>query len=390
MVLGQDAIYSLNDYETKLNNNVILCGSPGSGKSSLIKPNLYQATGSYVILDPKGLLHKEVSSYLERMGYRVILLDFKNLLQSDHYNPFEYLHDTQKILSMSYSLANRNYCENDPFWNECSGLLLSAIISYLKDETPKQMQTMRNAITMLSMASTNNAEEKSELDKMFDQLEVKNPESWSVKQYRKFRCMPTRTYQSVLITAQTALLPFESPEINKMTCKDDIDLATIGQKKTAVFVVVSDVDRSMDPLANLFFTQSIQELVRYADEECKDGRLPVPVRFFLDDFGTNLYIEDFPKIISSTRSRGISICLAIQSEGQLEKAYGADADTIIGASDTFVYLGGNDIKSAKSVAERSGKSVQEILSQKIGYSLILRRGEKAVLVKNYDMEKPPY
>lgn len=386
MVLGEGALYSLDDIKTRRNNNVILCGSPGSGKTSLIRPNLYQAVGSYVISDPKGRLYKEFAGYFKKKGYRVCLVDFKNMSRSNKYNPFHYLHDTNDILSMAYLLSDRIRSDKDPFWDECAAMLYSAIISYLK-EAPERMQTMRNLIAMLTMASTKDAETESELDLLFNRLEAKNPEAWGVKQYKKYRCMPTRTLQSVLITAQSKMLPFENPEINELTSCDDIELATIGIKKTVVFVIVSDVDRSMDSLANLFFTQCIQELVRYADDKCEEGRLPVEVRLFLDDFGTNLYIRNFEKFFASFRSRGLSAWLAIQAESQLEKAYGVEATTIIGSADNFVYLGGNDLESAKMVAERSGKPVQQVLGQKIGYNLILRRGEEPQLVPNYDMEK---
>ena len=173
-----------------------------------------------------------------------------------------------------------------------------------------------------------------------------------------------------------------------MTASDDMDIPMLGLEKTVIFAVVSDTDRSMDPLANLFFTQAMNQLCRYADKYCKDNQLPVPVRFILDDFATNCKIGEFPRMISSIRSRGISTMLMIQSEAQLTNCYGNDGETIISNCDTYVYLGTNDVKTAQAVAERADVSVQKILHMPVGTNWIFRRGQRPINGKNFNLE--PY
>mgnify|MGYP003303787202 CR=1 FL=1 len=185
---------------------------------------------------------------------------------------------------------------------------------------------------------------------------------------------------------ESSLLLLENPELNVMTATDDIDLPSLGEKKKAVFLIVSDTDRSMDILANLFFTQAMNQLCNYADKQC-DGRLAIPVRFILDDFGTNLKIVEFPRFISSIRSRGISIMLVLQSESQLREEYKKNADTILAGCDTIVYMGGNDLETAKMIAERINESVQNILWQEIGTIIIIQRGKKPIVTKAFDIWK---
>lgn len=386
MILGKNLECSVADITR--NQNVIVCGAPGTGKSTLVKANLYQAVNSYVISDPKGRLYAELKDFFADRGYRVLLADFKNIGRSNHYNPFSYITSQQDILAMAHILADQSRSRNEPFWDDMTCILYSSLIAYLKEEMPKQMHTLRNMISMLNMAASRNADERSELDFMFQKLELKNPESWAVREYKRYRCMATRTLQSVLSTAHSKLASFDTPEIHEMTSKDDIDLPSIGKVKTAVFLVVSDVDRSMDPFASLFVTQCMKELINYADNQCRGQRLPVPVSFLLDDFATNLSIQNFPRMISSFRSRGINSWIVIQSKGQLESCYREDAATIIGASDTFIYQGSNDVESARLVAERSGRSVQSVMNLKIGTSLVLRRGEPVCVTENiYDLSQ---
>ena len=192
--------------------------------------------------------------------------------------------------------------------------------------------------------------------------------------------------ESILITVNSRLGAFDTPELNTMTAKDDIRIAALGQKKTALFVVVSDTDRSLDGLANIFFTQAMNELCRYADKHCKDNCLPVPVRFILDDFATNCKIDEFPRMISSIRSRGISTMLMIQAESQLTEQYGYDGKTIIGNCDTYVYLGSNDVDTAKAVAERCDVSVKKVLNMPVGTNWIFRRGQAPVHGRNFVLE----
>ena len=211
-----------------------------------------------------------------------------------------------------------------------------------------------------------------------------NERSFAVKQYKKFRIAAGKTLMSILITLNAKLGYYDTAEINEMTSTDDINIAGIGQKKTALFVVVSDTDRSLDGLANIFYGQAMNELCRYADMECENQKLPVPARFILDDFATNVCIHDFPKMISSIRSRGISAMIIIQAESQLNALYKEDANTIICGCDTLVYLGGNDVDTAKSISERCNQPLSKVLNMPINKEWIFRRGEMPAYVDKYD------
>ncbi len=214
----------------------------------------------------------------------------------------------------------------------------------------------------------------------------KHPGSYTEKTYKRFRSAADKTLRSILISVHAHLSTMAAPEINELTKDDDIDIASIGREKTALFVVVSDTDRSLDSLVNLFFTQAINELCYYADKKCSDYRLPVPVRFILDDFATNCHITDFPRMISSIRSRGISAMLMVQAESQLMQGYGDDGRTIIGNCDTYVYLGGNDVDTAQNVARRCDVPVKKILNMPVGTNWIFRRGEDPYNGKNFDID----
>ncbi len=195
-----------------------------------------------------------------------------------------------------------------------------------------------------------------------------------------------RTLRSIVITLNSKLASYDTPELRKMMAFDDIDISSFGYKKTALFVIVSDTDRSLDGLANLFFTQSINEMCYVADKKCTDNRLKIPVRFILDDFATNCRIGDFPRMIASIRSRGISTMLMIQSEGQLKKGYGEDYMTIIANCDTYLYLGGNDIETAKVIAERCDVPLKKILNMPVGTNWLFRRGQAPVNGTNYKVD----
>jgi type IV secretion system protein VirD4 len=225
------------------------------------------------------------------------------------------------------------------------------------------------------------------LDHYFSLHETDNPDSYAVKTYKKFRVAASRTLRSILITVNAKLGVYDTPELEHMLEEDDVNISGIGRRKTALFVVVSDTDRSMDGLVNLFFTQAMNELCRYADTKCADYRLPVPVRFIMDDFATNCKIDEFPRMIASIRSREISTTLIIQAESQLSKCYGDDGRTIIGNCDTYVYLGGNDVETAKAVAERCDMPVKKILNMPVGTNWIFRRGEEPRNGVNFKLDE---
>lgn len=391
MVLGKNQYYSLDCYKTQLNNNVLVVGTSGSGKTrSVVTPNLLMATGSYVVSDPKGTLYHKYKDRLKKEGYVVKKLDFTQPDRSAHYNFFEYIRNTQDIVKVAHMLVyqKKNGGHNEPFWDEASQLLIQSIIAYLREARPKEecnLATMQRIISLCQYEGDMDFG-KTPLDNMIMEYGKKDPESYAVSTYTKFRVAASKTLRSILISVNSRLGAFDTPELNFMMQRDNIDITSIGKQKTALFVVVSDTDRSLDGLVNIFFSQAMNELCRYADRECKDGCLPVPVRFILDDFATNCKIEEFPRMIASIRSRGISTMLLIQSEAQLREGYGADDKTIIGNCDTYVYMGGNDVETAKSVAERCDVPVKKILNMPVGTNWIFRRGQEPVNGRNYNLE----
>jgi len=392
VILAQDQYYSTNCKETQINNNVLVVGTAGCGKTrSIVSPNILQASGSYVISDPKGLLHKKYGRYLMEKGYQVKVLDFIHPETSAYYNFFHYIHSSKDIIKISHMMMTCNtdsrYTGKDPFWEESAEVLLSALIGYLWEQRPKHEQTLQSVfkLTAACQVNENDASNTTVLDRLFDHVRRNTPNSFALAQYEKFRIGAGKTIRSVLISLNSRLGKFDFEEMRKMTSKDTINMPSIGQRKTAVFVIISDKDRSLDGYANLFISQTMDELCRYADDRCKNGELKVPVRFILDDFATNCIIADFPRMIASIRSRGISTMLMIQCESQLEEYYGHNGRTIIGNSDTYIYMGGNDLETAKAVAARCDLPLKKILYMPVGTNWIFRRGQMPVNAKNFDL-----
>lgn len=283
LILGQNQFYSLNCYETQLNNNVLVVGTSGSGKTrSIVTPNLLQATGSYVVSDPKGNSYRKYKAYLKKQGYIVKKLDFTDPEHSAHYNFFHYIHSTQDIVKIAHMLIyqRKEGGHSDPFWDEAGQLLLQAIIAYLREEWGPGEQNLHRMMEIISLCQAEGDldNHKTILDRLMEEVGKQNKDSYAFSTYTKFRVAASKTLRSILITVNSRLGAFDTPELNTMTATDDIRIAALGQKKTALFVVVSDTDRSLDGLANIFFTQAMNELCRYADKHCKDNCLPVPVR----------------------------------------------------------------------------------------------------------------
>ena len=392
MIIAEGVSYSLNCYETKLNNNVLVVGTSGAGKTrSIVTPNLLQATGSYIVSDPKGNLCEKYGPYLKNQGYEVKKLDFTDPDNSAHYNFFRYIRKTQDINKIAhmiiYSKGQDGY-KPDPFWDEASELLLQALIAYLYEGFRSSEQNLRSVQKLIDACNIdeNDSGRETILDKLMEAHEKEYEDSYAVSQYKKFRVAAGKTLKSILISLNARIGQFDTPELRELTKYDTIRISGIGMKPTAVFVVVSDTDRSLDGLANLFFTQAMNELCWQADKRCKGNTLPVPVRFILDDFATNCKIAEFPRMIASIRSRGISTMLMIQSEAQLEEGYNKDARTIIGNCDTYVYLGGNDVDTAEAVARRCDVPLKKILNMPVETNWIFRRGQEPVNSKNYNIE----
>lgn len=391
LILGEGQYYSMDCYTTKLNNNVLVVGASGSGKTrSIVTPNLLQAYGSYIVSDPKGNLYSKYKNYLESKGYAVQKLDFTDPDNSEGYNFFDYIQNTQDIIKISHMMMQSREGERhlDPFWDEAAQLLIQSLIAFLIENGREEDRNLGGIQRLLTLCQVNeyNPDTKSPLDKLMEHIQADDPGSFAAKSYVKFRIAAGKTLKSILITVNSRIGLFDTPEINRMTGLDTINIPAIGRRKTALFVVVSDTDRSMDTLANLFFTQAMNELCLYADKNCPDNRLPIPVRFIMDDFATNCKIAEFPRMISSIRSRGISAMLMLQAESQLESSYGRDWSTIIANCDTYVYTGGNDVETAKAVATRCDMPVQEVLNMPVGNIWIFRRGQEPINGRLFDIE----
>ena len=395
LILAQDQYYDLDCYKTQLNNNVLVVGSPGSGKTrSIVSPNILQAAGSYIIVDPKGNLYGKYADYLRSKGYGVQKLNFSNPADPEtcSYNFFRYIHSDQDVLKIAHMLIKTDINQakpygGDPFWDEAGELLLVALIGYLHHHAARRICTLESVLRMLQSCELdeNDSSTKSPLDYIFEEIGASDPDDFSYRTYKRFRQAAGRTLKSILITLSAKLAVFDTKELRHLFAKDSVYITGIGKRKVALFVIVSDTDRSMDPMANLFFTQAINELCRVADE-LPGQKLPVDVRFILDDFATNVRIGEFPRMIASIRSRGISTMLMIQAESQLRNAYGEDGRTIIGSCDSYVYLGGNDVETAQNVAQRANLPVSRILYMPVGTNWIFRRGQLPVESRNFDLD----
>lgn len=391
MILAKNEYYDMDCFKTKLNNNIIIVGTSGAGKTrSIIIPNILQAIGSYLISDPKGVLYNRYHTHLEKHGYETKILSFVNFsstFTSNTYNPFSYIHNEQDILKISHILVGQIECSSDHFWEYSSEVLLSSLISYMMEAVKEENRTLSTLLTLVGYCKKDDT--CSRMDVLMQKLKQKNVNSFAVKQYEKINTAPSKTYDCIVATINAKLGMLDSEQVRNILKNNSFSFSELGQRKMAIFVVVSDMDRSLDKLANLFFTQALQELCLYADTQCEDFSLPVPVRFILDDFATNVAIDDFPRTISSIRSRNISCILAIQSESQLTNYYGENGNTVITNCDTYIYMGGNDVTTAAEVARRTDMSIKEIMALEVGHNILFRRGSLPKFCKNYDLSHYP-
>jgi len=381
ITLAKGCEYSMNCYETKLNNNVLVVGASGCGKTtSIVSPNIRRCYGSYVISDPKGNLYEKHKDWLEDNGYVVIKLDLTHPEKSAHYNPFAYIQSYDDVKRMAHSIVfgSGEMSYTEPFWPRSAEGLLTALIGYVWSEALECEQNMQMVYEMLSRMTIPPEEDmdyRSEIDLLFDELEATGRQPAICYAYKNVRYIASRTIMCIKAEVNSVIGCFDSPNLNRLLSYDEIALDKIGSRKTAVFVAVSDTDRSMDTLANMFFSQAIRELCRVADD-VYGGKLPIAVQFILDDFATNVKIADFPRMISSFRSRAISSMIIVQAENQLRSLFGYDAETIIANCDSYVYLGGSDIETARNIATRSGTAIRKTLYMPIGGVWVFRRGSK--------------
>lgn len=320
-------------------------------------------------------------------------IDFQNPENSVHWNPLMEVRSTQDITEIANSLVyDENVRQNraiDPYWDRMALIFICAIIAYMKETGYKPfnfkgiLQLVREGERNVMNAQRRSSAKTSELSIRFQKLHEKNPESWAYEQFRNVDQAPDKTYDTIRSVLASKFASYSTEEIEEMMSCNDFNFIDIAQHKTAVFVIQSDCDRSMDGLVNLFFSQIISAFIRYADT-CENGRLPIPVRFFLDDYGATTNIYNLDAIISTIRSRNISVSLILQSESQLMRG-GAGADTtIISNCDTYIYMGSNDVETAKSVSVRCNKPLEKILYMPVGTCWIFIRGKKPIYAEISD------
>jgi len=376
-IVGEGVEISLNSHQTWLNNNILIVGASGSGKSrTIVEPNLYHSEGSYIISDPKGALYKRFSGLFRLKGYDVQKLDLIHPSEGSHYNPLAFIESDRDVLKIATILNGDNDSfSKDPFWDNAASLILISMIYYLREEYPKAKQTIPNVLKCLELCNKTENARPSRMDVLMSDLALRNPKSDAVRYYRKVECA-AKTYNCVLLTLQTKLGILDSSSVSEMLNHSDIVFKELSMKPSVVFVTCSDTDRSLDVIGNLFFTQALNELTLFADSQ-STGELPIPVMFMMDDFATNVVIDDFQNSIATIRSRNISTVMMIQSESQLQQCYGTNgAKTIIANCDTFVYMGGNDIETAHEVSIRADRPLSQILNMPSTQCWIFRRGEK--------------
>ena len=400
LIAGENLYYSKDSYKTQLNNNVIVVGASGTGKTrGIVTPNLLQAEGSYVVSDPKGNLYSKYKHYFRNKGYNVLHMNFIHPEKSMRYNPITRCKTQNDISILAHSLvygcreSGENIRSQDPFWPQTSYMLLCSLIAYMKESDEvenKDFKTMEALVRLMNRTGRNGGLSQSALCELMEnhakRIKEKEEESWAWEIFQNVNMASDRTYLTICISTLAYLAKYGTKEIRQMMSGNDIDFERIGQEKTIIFVEVSDTDRSKDVLVNLFYSQLMNALCSYADEQCKDSRLPVPVQFLLDDFATNAVIDNFENIISNIRSRNISTTIMLQSENQLSAKYGDNAATIVDNCNTYIYMGGGDPTQAELVAKRANKSVYEILKLPIGYSWVFRRGEEPIMCKNFDVD----
>ena len=354
------------DPKTARNKNVLVIGGSGSGKTRFfVKPNLMQCVSkdyptSFVITDPKGSLIGEVGQLLVRCGYRVKVLNTINFSKSMRYNPFRYIHSEKDILKLVNTLICNTKGEGEKsaedFWIKSERLLYSALIGYIWYEAPDDEMNFTTLLEMInaSEAREDDPEFQSPVDLMFERLEEKDPEHFAVRQYKKFLLSAGKTRSSILISCGARLSPFDIKELRDLMETDEMELDTIGDRKTALFVIISDTDDTFNFVVSILYTQLFNLLCDKADNEY-GGRLPVHVRCLLDEFANIGQIPKFEKLIATIRSREISASIILQSQSQLKAIYKDNADTIAGNCDTTLFLGGKEKTTLKEMSEILGK-----------------------------------
>ena len=386
------------DPKNARNKNVLVVGGSGSGKTRFwLKPNLLQCHSSYVVTDPKGSIVVECGNALLKNGYKVRILNTINFKKSMHYNPFAYVHSEKDILKLVTTLMTNTKGEGsggDPFWEKSERLLLTALIAYLHYEAPVEEQNFATLLEMLNTMQVleDDEEYQNPVDLLFEELAKKKPNSFAGRQYKLYKLAAGKTAKSILISCGARLAPFDIQELRNLTMYDELQLDTLGDQKTALFLIMSDTDSTFNFLISMVYTQLFNLLCDKADD-VYGGKLPVHVRCLIDECANIGQIPNLEKLVATIRSREISACLVLQARSQLKAIYKDNADTIVGNMDSQIFLGGSEPTTLKDLSEMLGKETIDAFNtsdtrgnspsygttfQKMGHEL-LSRDELAVL-----------
>ena len=386
------------DPKNARNKNVLVVGGSGSGKTRFwLKPNLLQCHSSYVVTDPKGTIVLECGNAMLKNGYKVKILNTINFSKSMHYNPFAYVHSEKDILKLVTTLMTNTKGEGsggDPFWEKSERLLLTALIAYLHYEAPVEEQNFATLLEMLNTMQVleDDEEYQNPVDLLFEELAKKKPNSFAGRQYKLYKLAAGKTAKSILISCGARLAPFDIQELRDLTMYDELQLDTLGDKKTALFLIMSDTDSTFNFLISMVYTQLFNLLCDKADD-VYGGKLPIHVRCLIDECANIGQIPNLEKLVATIRSREISACLVLQARSQLKAIYKDNADTIVGNMDSQIFLGGSEPTTLKDLSEMLGKETIDAFNtsdtrgnspsygttfQKMGHEL-LSRDELAVL-----------
>lgn len=348
------------------NKNVLVIGGSGSGKTRFfVKPNLMQMHSSYVVTDPKGTLVLECGKMLERNGYEIKILNTINFKKSMRYNPFAYIRSEKDILKLVQTIIANTKGEGEKstedFWIKAEKLYYTALIGYIFYEAPKEEQNFTTLLAMIDASEVREEDEnfKNAVDYMFEALEKEKPNHFAVKQYKKYKLAAGKTAKSILISCGARLAPFDIQELRDLMKEDELELDTLGEKKTALFVIISDTDDTFNFVVSIMYSQLFNLLCDKADDEY-GGRLPIHVRCLLDEFANIGLIPKFEKLIATIRSREISACIILQAQSQLKSIYKDNADTIVGNCDSTLFLGGKERTTLKELSESLGKETIDL------------------------------
>ena len=348
------------------NKNVLVIGGSGSGKTRFyVKPNLMQMHSSYCVTDPKGTIVLECGKMLEDNGYEIRILNTINFKKSMKYNPFSYIHSEKDILKLVQTIIANTKGEGEKagedFWVKAEKLYYTALIAYIYYEAPKEEKNFATLLDMIDASEVREDDEnyKNPIDRLFEALEKKEPRHFAVKQYKKYKLAAGKTAKSILISCGARLAPFDIQELRDLMSEDELELDCIGDRKTALFVIISDTDDTFNFVVSIMYSQLFNLLCDKADD-VYGGRLPVHVRFLLDEFANIGLIPKFEKLIATIRSREISASIILQAQSQLKAIYKDNADTIIGNCDSTLFLGGKEKTTLKELSETLGKETIDL------------------------------